>query len=230
MTRVVQLEVWGPYALFSRPELKVERVSYDVPTPSAARGILDAIYWHHGLKWRIDRIYVLKPMDEREGQGAPSGGTRFISIRRNEVKKKISARNVRQAAQGGGGALSLIASRNIVQRASLVLRDVHYVIEAHFDMTQNANPSDNPGKFQDCIRRRIERGQCYHTPYFGCREFPANFRMWTGGDIPAIDETRDLGLMLYDFDYSDPEHIAPTYFRARLEHGVMDLRNCEVLR
>lgn len=214
---MIQLEVWGDYALFSRPELKVERVSYDVPTPSAARGIVEAVYYHPGLMWCIDRIHVLNPI-------------RFVSIRRNEVTDKISGNNVRQAAQGGGQPLYLVTSQKIVQRSSLLLQDVHYVIEAHFEMTDKAAPSDNPGKFQDIVTRRMERGQCFHTPYFGCREFPVSFRRWPGGPIPTIDETRDLGLMLYDFDYSDPAAITPTYFRARLEHGVLNTQNCEVFR
>ena len=214
---MIQLEVWGAYALFSRPELKVERVSYDVPTPSAARGIVESVYYHPGLRWYIDRIHVLNPI-------------RFVSIRRNEVTDKISGRNVRQAAQGGGQPLYLITSQKIVQRSSLLLQDVHYVIEAHFEMTDKAAPSDNPGKFQDIVTRRMERGQCFHTPYFGCREFPVSFQRWPGGPIPTIDETRDLGLMLYDFDYSDPAAITPTYFRARLEHGVLNTQNCEVFR
>ena len=214
---MIQLEVWGAYALFSRPELKVERVSYDVPTPSAARGIVESVYYHPGLRWYFDRIHVLNPI-------------RFVSIRRNEVTDKISGRNVRQAAQGGGQPLYLVTSQKIVQRSSLLLQDVHYVIEAHFEMTDKAAPSDNPGKFQDIVTRRMERGQCFHTPYFGCREFPVSFRRWPGGPIPTIDETRDLGLMLYDFDYSDPAAITPTYFRARLEHGVLNTQNCEVFR
>ena len=214
---MIQLEVWGAYALFSRPELKVERVSYDVPTPSAVRGIVEAVYYHPGLRWYIDRIHVLNPI-------------RFVSIRRNEVTDKISSHNVRQAAQGGGQPLYLVTSQKIVQRSSLLLQDVHYVIEAHFEMTDKAAPSDNPGKFQDIVTRRMERGQCFHMPYFGCREFPVSFRRWPGGPIPTIDETRDLGLMLYDFDYSDPAAITPTYFRARLEHGVLNTQNCEVFR
>lgn len=214
---MIQLEVWGDYALFSRPELKVERVSYDVPTPSAARGIVEAIYYHPGLQWHIDRIYVLNPI-------------RFVSVRRNEVTSKISARNMRQAMQGGNQALYMAAPQEIVQRASLLLQDVHYVIEAHFEMTPKASPSDNPGKFQDIVTRRMEKGQCFHTPYFGCREFPVRFGRWGGGPIKTIDETRDLGLMLYDFDYTDPKNITPTYFRAKLENGVLDTRDCEVFR
>ena len=214
---MIQLEVWGPYALFSRPELKVEKVSYDVPTPSAARGMVEAVYFHPGLRWRIDRIHVMNPIS-------------FTSIRLNEVLSKISARNVRQAAQGGRQELYLATPQEIVQRSSLLLQDVHYVIEAHFEMTSKAAPSDNPGKFQDIVTRRMEKGQCFTTPYLGCKEFPASFRRWPGGAIEAIKETRDLGLMLYDFDYTDPQNITPTYFRARLENGVLDVRNCEVFR
>lgn len=214
---MIQLEVWGPYALFSRPELKVEKVSYDVPTPSAARGIVEAVYFHPGLRWHIDRIYVLNPIS-------------FTSIRRNEVLSKISARNVRQAAQGGRQELYLAAPQEIVQRSSLLLQDVHYVIKAHFEMTSKAAPSDNPGKFQDIVTRRMEKGQCYTTPYLGCREFSASFRRWAGGPIETIHETRDLGLMLYDFDYTDPQNITPTYFRAKLENGILNVRDCEVFR
>ena len=214
---MIQLEVWGPYALFSRPELKVEKVSYDVPTPSAARGIVEAVYFHPGLRWHIDRIYVLNPIS-------------FTSIRRNEVLSKISARNVRQAAQGGRQELYLAAPQEIVQRSSLLLQDVHYVIEAHFEMTNKAAPSDNPGKFQDIVTRRMEKGQCYTTPYLGCREFSASFRRWAGGPIKTIKESRDLGLMLYDFDYTDPQNITPTYFRAKLENGILNVRDCEVFR
>ena len=207
---MIQLEVWGAYALFSRPELKVERVSYDVPTPSAARGLVEAIYFHPGLRWHIDKIYVLNPI-------------RFVSVRRNEVASKISGRNVRQAAQGGGQPLYLAAPQEIVQRASLLLQDVHYVIEAHFDMTDKAAPSDNPGKFQDIVKRRIQRGQFYHQPCFGCREFPAQFK-WCTAPPPCPDElkgTRDLGWMLYDMDYSNPENIRPLFFRGKLEDGVL---------
>ena len=195
----------------------MEKVSYDVPTPSAARGMVEAVYFHPGLRWHIDRIYILNPIS-------------FTNIRRNEVLSKISARNVRQAAQGGRQELYLAAPQEIVQRSSLLLQDVHYVIEAHFEMTGKAVPSDNPGKFQDIVTRRMEKGQCFSTPYLGCKEFPASFRRWPGGPIRTIDETRDLGLMLYDFDYTDPQNITPTYFRAKLENGVLDVRNCEVFR
>lgn len=213
---MIQLEVWGPYALFSRPEMHVERVSYDVPTPSAARGMVEAIYYHPGLQWHIRRIYVLNPI-------------RFTNIRRNEVKGKILRDDVYNAIQGGKVPF-LATSQQIAQRAAMVLQDVHYVIEAEFTMTDRAAPGDNPGKFQDIVTRRMAKGQCYHTPYFGCREFPAAFRAWQGGAIPTISTSCDLGFMLYDLDYSDPKNITPTYFRVKLEHGVLDTQNCEVLR
>lgn len=213
----IQVEVWGDYACFSRPEMKVERVSYDVMTPSAARGILDSIYWHPGMKWIIDKIYVMRAI-------------RFTNIRRNEVKSKILASNVRTVMMGGQKELYICTAKDIQQRAATVLRDVHYVIEAHFDMTDNANQGDNPGKFQDIMKRRLERGQCYHQPCFGCREFPAHFRRWPGGKVTATDVTKDLGYMLYDLDYSNPRGMQPLFFRAQLQNGVLDLTDCEVHR
>ena len=213
----VQVEVWGGYACFSRPELKTERVSYDVMTPSAARGLLEAIYWHPGLRWRVDRICVLAPV-------------RFTGVRRNEVKSKVQCRALKAADGGAHTALYLHTAEDIQQRAALVLQEVHYVIEAHFELTERAAPADNPGKFSDIIRRRLEKGQCFHQPYFGCREFPANFRRGVGGPVPAIDETRDLGLMLMDMDYSDLENITPVFFHARLEHGILQVAGCEVYR
>ncbi len=216
----VKVRVWGDYALFSRPEMKVERCSYDVMTPSAARGILDAIYWHPGLKWKIDRIHVVRPIQ-------------FTSVRRNEVKSKISASSVLQAYNGGDKPLYISTKADIVQRASLLLRDVEYVIEAHFQMTDQANETDNPGKFKDIIMRRLRRGECFHMPYFGCREFPAHFSLCEEDEIrTAYDgvEEKDLGFMLYDMDFSDPENIQPMFFRAVMRRGVVDLQNCEVIR
>ena len=151
MGRGVRIRVWGDYALFSRPELKVERYSYDVITPSAARGIMDAIYYHPGMRWIIDKIYVVKPI-------------RFTSVRRNEVKSKISASNVLQAYNGADKALYMSSKQEIVQRASVLLTDVEYVIEAHFEMTEKANKTDNPGKFKDITMRRLKKGECYHMP------------------------------------------------------------------
>lgn len=216
----VKVRVWGDYALFSRLEMKVERCSYDVMTPSAARGILDAVYWHPGLKWKIDRIYVVRPI-------------RFTSVRRNEVKSKISASSLLQAYNGGDKPLYISTKADIVQRASILLRDVEYVIEAHFQMTDQANETDNPGKFKDIIMRRLRKGECFHTPYFGCREFPAYFSLCEEEEIQtAYDgvEEKDLGYMLYDMDFSDPENIQPMFFRAVMRRGVIDLQNCEVIR
>ena len=213
----IKVEVWGDYACFSRPEMKVERVSYDVMTPSAARGLLESIFWHPGLRWVIDKIYVLSPI-------------KMTNIKRNEVKAKILAGNVKSAMAGGRTELLLSTSDEIQQRSALVLQKVRYVISAHFEITQNAAQSDNPGKFQDIIKRRLRRGQCYPQPYFGCREFPAAFREWQGGEIPTIDESRDLGFMLWDMDYSDRTDIQPQFFRAKLEKGVLHLEDCEVVK
>ena len=213
----VKMEVWGNYALFTRPEMKVERVSYDIPTPSAARGMLDAVYYHPGFIWKIDRIYILNPI-------------RFTNLRRNEMDAKILASDLRSAAQGSDRKLYIAGSEHIQQRAAMMLKDVHYVIEAHFEMTDRAAPSDNPGKFQDIIKRRLRKGQAFAQPYLGCRECTAHFALWENGDIPAIQESRDLGWMLYDMDYSHPDDITPMFFRAQMENGVVDVSNCEVVR
>ena len=206
----IQVEVWGDYALFSRPEFKTERVSYDCMTPSAARGLLESIYWHPGLRWVIDRIHVCAPI-------------RFTNIRRNEVKDVISARKVKAVMEKGQGELYLAAPESIQQRAAMVLTNVRYIIDAHFVMTDSAAPGDNPGKFQDILKRRLERGQFYSMPYFGTREFPAHFRRCE--TLPPCPEelkgTRDLGWMLWDMDYRDPENITPKFFRASLVDGVM---------
>ena len=213
----IRMEVWGPWALFTRPEMKAERVTYDVPTPSAARGMLESVYYHPGMKWRVDKIYILNPIQ-------------FSNLRRNEVDAKVLASDIRSMAVQGEKIPYLAASAHIQQRSSLMLRDVHYVIEAHFDMTDKAAPSDNPGKFQDSIKRRLRKGQCYSQPYFGCRECTAHFALWEGEKLETIQETRDLGWMLYDLDYSDLKHITPMFFRAKIIDGVMDVRNCEVVR
>lgn len=219
MSYGVRLEVWGDFACFTRPELKVERFSYPVITPSAARGVLEALFFHRGLKWVVDRVYVLSKIE-------------YANIRRNELKAKISASNVMNFAGKEKGELYLSARENIQQRASTVLKAPHYVIEAHFEMTGQANPSDNPGKFREMFTRRARKGQCWHMPYFGCREFPAQFRLYEDEAIETAyqGETKDLGLMLYDIDYSDPKNLQPMFFRALMVDGVLDLRDCEVYR
>ena len=208
----IRLRVWGDYALFSRPEMKVERVSYDVMTPSAARGLVEAIFWHPGMQWYIERIRVCKPI-------------RYMNLRRNEVKATLNANTARTVMNRGKGQLYPSARDEIQQRASLLLRDVEYVIEAHFEMTDKAAPSDNPGKFQVIIKRRISRGQFYHQPYLGCREFPAQFG--PSEEIPPCPPEllgeKDLGFMLWDLDYTDPQNIQPLFFRAKLNDGVLSV-------
>lgn len=219
MSLGIKVRVWGEQALFSRPEMKVERCSYDMITPSAARGLLEAIYWHPGLRWVIDKIHVIKPIQ-------------FTSIRRNEVKSKASAANALKVINGGEAPLYISTKEDIAQRAAILLSDVEYIIEAHFEMTENASDCDNPGKFKDIMMRRLRKGACYHMPYFGCREFPANFELFEEDEIQTeyAGVEKDLGYMLYDFDYSDPGDISPMFFRAILKDGVLDVRDCEVVR
>ena len=208
----IRLEVWGDYALFTRPEMKTERVSYDILTPSAARGILEAIYWHPGLVYRIDRIYVRSPIQ-------------FMNIRRNEVKSVVNSRAAKIAMEKGQGELWIATSEDIQQRAAMILKNVHYVIEAHFDMTDKAAEGDNPGKFQDILKRRISKGQFFHQPYFGCREFPVYFSLCE--NIPSCPDElkgkKDLGYMLYDMDYSNKEQIRPLFFRATMQDGIVEI-------
>lgn len=230
----VLVEVWGNFACFSRPEIKTERVTFDVITPSAARGLLEAIYWHPGLNWAVDRIYVMSPirLEKRtaeDGENMESADIKMTSIKRNEVNAKISASSVKKVMAGGKGSLYLNTAAERSQRSSLILQEVHYVLEAHFDMTSNAGSGDNPGKFQDIMKRRLKKGQCYHQPYFGCREFPAHFREWKGGPIPTVPLTKDLGYMLHSMDYSNPTEIRPRFFRAQMKDGVLDLGDCEVV-
>lgn len=216
----IKVRVWGDYALFSRPEMKVERCSYDVITPSAARGILEAIYWHPGLCWKVDKIYVCRPIA-------------FTNIRRNEVKNKVLCGNVLNVMNGGNKELYLSTKEEIVQRSSLLLKDVEYVIEAHFEMTNKANATDNPGKFKDIMMRRLRRGECFHTPYFGTREFPVYFELFEQEKVEtAYDEVeeKDLGFMLYDLDYQENGEIEPMFFRAIMRHGVINVSDCEVIR
>ena len=214
----VKVEVTGDYALFSRPEMKVERVSYDVMTPSAARGLIEAIYFKPAIKWCIDRIHVCNPI-------------KFTNIRRNEVKSKLLASNAKTAMEGNGIVNSIYTTRDIQQRASLLLKDVRYVIEAHFELTEKAGDTDTVEKHYNIILRRLRNGQCFHQPYFGCREFPAKFALYEGDKVEKnYCENRDLGYMLYDMDYTDLNDIKPMFFRAIMKEGVVDLMYCEVLR
>ena len=223
----LKIEVWGQYALYSRPELKTERFSYEMLTPSAARGIIESIYWHPGLRIIIDRIHLL---DGKYGITTAKDPIHFENVRRNEVKAKVQASQVETMINGGADAY-LVTGNEIQQRAATLLRDVHYVIEAHFQMTEKATDKDNEGKFSDILKRRIAKGQFFSMPYLGCREFPAFFALWPDEQaIPAMDYSKDLGIMLYDMDYSVPDHIQPTFFWAKLEHGVMQVAGEKVLR
>ncbi|NLB42503.1 MAG: type I-C CRISPR-associated protein Cas5 [Clostridiales bacterium] len=214
----IKLEVWGDYALITRPEMKVERVSYDVITPSVARGIIEAIYWKPAIKWQIDRIYVYNPIE-------------FTNIRRNEVSAKISAREVNTAMNKGKGALFINTNKARQQRASMVLKNVRYVLEAHFELTDKVGEDDSVEKHYNIALRRMRKGQCFHTPCFGCREFPANFKL-IEGDVPnsSLKGEKDLGFMLFDMDYSNPEDIQPVFFRPIMVDGVIDLTDCEVYK
>jgi CRISPR-associated protein Cas5d len=205
----VKLLVSGDYACFTRPEMKVERVSYDVMTPSAARGILEAIHWKPAIRWIVTAIHVLKPI-------------RFQSIRRNEVGHKTPVASVRSAMRSENIAnLALVVDEDRQQRAATVLVDVAYVIEARFELTNKAGAEDNEGKHLDTFNRRARKGQCFHQPCLGTREFPARFSL-IEADAPlpeTIDETRDLGFMLYDIDHANDR--ASLFFRARLDKGVL---------
>jgi len=202
----VRLHVWGDYACFTRPEMKVERVSYDVMTPSAARGILEAILWKPAIRWEVTRIDVLRPV-------------RWISVRRNEVGAVVSTRNVTAAMQSGA-ALGMYVEEERQQRAGLFLRDVGYVIHARFHLTRHAGSEDTPDKFARMFRRRVERGQCFNQPYLGCREFAAFFAP-VGDRTPSpVEETRPLGWMLHDLEYEGGGAV-PRFFQASLEEGTL---------
>lgn len=206
--RGIKLRVWGEYACFTRPEMKAERVSYDVITPSAARGILDAIHFKPAIQWQIDRIHVMKPI-------------KFDAIRRNEVASKIPLRNMKSAMNGGNIDLHQYAAQDRQQRAAMILRDVEYILEAHFEMTDKAGQADNEGKHIDIFRRRARNGQCHMQPYFGCREFPAHFELLEN-DIPnsPLVGEMDLGWMLWDIDFRD--NMSPIFYRPRLINGIID--------
>ena len=202
-----RLRVWGRNACFTRPEMKVERVSYDVMTPSAARGILEAILWKPAIRWVVEQIAVLAPI-------------RWESVRRNEVGSTMSPRSP-----------GLFVEDQRQQRAGLFLRDVNYLLHARFELTEKAGSEDSTVKFQEMFLRRARNGQCFHRPYLGCREFAAEFEpIVNGQSLPApIAETRDLGFMLYDVEHHPvvphicDDRCRPAFFRARLEGGTLSI-------
>ena len=205
------LHVSGDFACFTRPEMKVERVSYDVITPSAARAIFEAILWKPAIRWQIEKIEVLNRIQ-------------WFSVRRNEVASVIPAGSVKAAMRTGIGQLALYADEDRQQRAGLILRDVAYRIHARFQMTDKAGPDDNPNKFAEMFIRRARAGQAFNQPYLGCREFSADFRLVTAAnDGPSpIVESRELGWMLHDMNYSN-EKPTPRFFNAKLDNGVVQV-------
>jgi CRISPR-associated protein Cas5d len=214
MSFKIRLFVWGDRACFTRPEMKVERVSYDVITPSAARGILEAIHWKPAIRWHIDRIHVLKPI-------------RFESIRRNEVGAKLSPASVTKAMKAGSTAsLALFVDKERQQRAATVLRDVRYLIEAHFELTAKAGTEDSVGKHLDIFNRRARKGQCFHAPCLGVREFPASFELLEKDaalptPLDGLRGEKNLGWMLHDIDFTGG--MIPRFFRARMKDGVIEI-------
>ncbi len=214
MSYGITLHCWGELACFTRPEMKVERVSYDVITPSAARGIIEAIYWKPEIRWVVDRLRVLNPI-------------RFTSLRRNEVGIKASARTAAYTMQAGSGSLGLYVEEERQQRAALLLRDVAYVIHAHFAIVAG---DTNEGKHLDAFNRRARNGQCFQRPYLGCREFAADFALIeTGATIPqchaSLAGRRDLGLMLHDIDFGNGRE--PRFFHAVMQDGRIEVPRLE---
>ena len=210
----IRLLIWGERACFTRPEMKVERVSYDVITPSAARGILEAIHWKPAIRWVVDSIQVFKPI-------------RFESIRRNEVGGKLSATKITKAIKAGRtDSLVSFVEDDRQQRAATILRDVSYVVGAHFEITDKAGADDSVGKHLDIFNRRARKGQCFHMPYLGTREFPASFQLLEErDDIPDTHESLareiDLGWMLHDIDFVDG--LTPRFFRAQMQNGLISV-------
>lgn len=202
----VKLKVWGDYACFTRPEMKVERVSYDVMTPSAARAIMEAIYWKPAIKWVVDRIHVLAPI-------------RFMNIRRNEVGNKIPLGNITAAMKNPSSPLILFIEDNRQQRAAMILKDVCYGIEAHFDYTGSEDKVD--GKHLDIFNRRASSGQCFTQPYLGCREFSANFELVDDFPASPYQGKQDLGWMLHDIDFEND--MEARFFRAEMVDGIIDV-------
>lgn len=217
----IKIRVWGEDALFTRPEFKAERYSYDVMTPSAARGIMESIYWHPGMKWVIDKIHVINPI-------------KFRQVKRNEVKDKISKSQMLSSMNGSDKSVYLnVNSKQVMQRNAVLLTDVEYVIEAHFIVT-NEQQTHNEDKIAAIVGKRIKKGKCYQTPYFGCKEFPLKFEMYNELEqkescYKDMDELH-FGMMLYDMDYSDKENIKPIFFNSVMRNGVIDISDSEVVK
>ena len=206
----VRLRCWGEWACFTRPETKVERVSYDAMTPSAARGVLEAVYWKPEIRWVVNRITVMRPI-------------RFTSLRRNEVSVTANASTAASAMKAGHGDIGIVAQDVRQQRAALLLRDVEYVIEAHFTVVGGP---DNAAKHLDQFQRRARRGACFTRPYLGCREFAAHFQLLEPEEAAPISHAslqgeRDLGWMLHDLDFAAGREAR--FFRAHMRDGVIEV-------
>lgn len=203
---LLEVRVSSDLACFTRPEMKVERVSYPVMTPSAGRGVLDAIFWKPEITWQVREIWVLKEI-------------RYFSILRNEVSSRASERSAASWQVKGGG---YDAPSDRQQRHTLALRDVDYLIRAELSLKPHA--TDDIAKYRDQFRRRVADGRCYHTPYLGCREFSAHFEKPHGDEQP-VELTENLGLMLHDLIYQTDGsgRGRPQFFEAKLEKGVMKI-------
>lgn len=206
------LEVKGDFACFTRPEMKVERVSYDVITPSAARAVFEAIYWKPAITWQVRRVEVLAPI-------------RWTNLRRNEVASVISTRNVQSAMNQGQGDLALYVDDDRQQRAALLLRDVSYRLHADLMVRADRGDREPPAKFFAMFERRARQGQCVNQPYLGCREFATRWRLIDDFSVepPPIAESTDLGWMLHDLDFTNPSDPQPRFFRAQMHQGVIDI-------
>ncbi len=205
------LEVKGDFACFTRPEMKVERVSYDVITPSAARAIFEAILWKPAIEWHIHKIEVLKPVC-------------WVNIRRNEVGAVLPVGNINKAMKGGALPVLYVEDAR-QQRAGLFLKNVAYRLHGSFTLTDKAGASDNAGKFAEMFKRRAKKGQCFSQPYLGCREFSCDFRLVEDieKESSAIEDSRELGWMLYDMDYQQSNDPIPLFFNAVMNNGVIDV-------
>lgn len=213
----IKVLICGDRACFTRPEMKTERVSYDVITPSAARGILEAVYWKPAIAWKIDSIQVVNEI-------------RFDTFRRNELASKLSYQNAKAAySKNVPVYVDVMADRQ--QRATMYLKDVAYIVTAHFEMTARAGESDTPEKHYNIALRRLRKGQCFNQPYLGCREFPATVSLVEDGSVESyyqdIDRF-DLGFMLYDIDFNNS--MEPMFYRAVMKNGVIDTSRREVKR
>lgn len=203
-----EVRIRGQYACFTRPEFKTERLSYEILTPSAARGAVEAVLWKPAIFWHIRQIRLLSPV-------------RFVQFKRNEVNSRVATPKAAAASRTGHGIDDYFADQDRAQRNTVALRDVDYAVVAEMVMTSRAGPDDNPRKFDEMFRRRLERGQFHMQPYLGCREFPAIVEPYVGGP-PPLEESRDLGIMLHDIRYSGTGNKA-VFFKARLNKGVVDV-------